>query len=59
MQQIFEDEKPALFLYNPYYLYLLPQQLKGQAVQTANIPAEIFSDVENWYLFAERNWSFN
>jgi len=59
MQKIFEDEKPALFLYNPYYLYLLPQQLKGQAVQTANIPAEIFSDVENWYLFAERNWSFN
>jgi peptide/nickel transport system substrate-binding protein len=59
MQKIFEDEKPALFLYNPYYLYLLPQQLKGQAVQTANIPAEIFSDVENWYLFTERNWSFN
>ena len=54
MKEIFQKEKPALFLYNPYYLYVLPKKIQGHNIKRANIPAEIFSDVSYWYMKVER-----
>jgi peptide/nickel transport system substrate-binding protein len=54
IQEILSQEKPAIFLYNPFYLYLLPQTVKGNNIQYANIPSEKFADVENWYLNTRR-----
>ena len=50
---LFKD-KPALFLYNPFYLYILPEKVKGNNIQYANIPSEKFADIENWYINTKR-----
>ncbi|MFA5360651.1 MAG: ABC transporter substrate-binding protein [Candidatus Paceibacterota bacterium] len=54
IQKILSQEKPAIFLYNPFYLYLLPQTVKGNNIQYANVPSEKFADIENWYLYTKR-----
>ncbi len=54
IQQILRDEKPALFLYNPYYLYLLPKQIQGITFQFANLPAERWLDITNWFIYTKR-----
>lgn len=54
IQAILWEDKPALFLYNPFYLYILPQHVQGYEIQYANIPSEKFSDIENWYIYTKR-----
>lgn len=58
MEEIFLKEKPALFLYNPYYLYLFPKKLEGNKIEKANLPSEIFIDINQWYLKSERVLKF-
>lgn len=55
IQNILIEDKPALFLYNPFYLYILPQKVKGYNVQYANLPSEKFVDIENWYIHTKRS----
>jgi len=54
IQNILFEDKPALFLYNPFYLYILPQKIKGNNIQFANLPSERFADIENWYIYTKR-----
>jgi len=54
IQGILIANKPALFLYSPFYLYILPQKIKGYNIQYANLPSEKFSDIENWYIYTKR-----
>ena len=54
IQKILNEDKSALFLYNPFYLYLLPQKVQGNNIQYANMPSEKFTDIENWYLRTKR-----
>ncbi|NMB92422.1 MAG: hypothetical protein GYA31_02265 [Parcubacteria group bacterium] len=50
IQKILSEDKPALFLYNPYYLYLLPNKVQGVSIQYANLPAERWLDITNWFI---------
>lgn len=54
IQGILLKDNPALFLYSPFYLYILPQKVKGYNIQYTNIPSEKFSDIENWYIYTNR-----
>ena len=54
IKEIFEKDKPALFLYNTYYLYLLPVNVKGSNINLANFPSERFADISNWYIYTQR-----
>lgn len=54
IQEILAKEKPAIFLYNPFYLYILPKKVKGNNIQYANLSSEKFSDIENWYINTKR-----
>ncbi|MGC8881044.1 MAG: ABC transporter substrate-binding protein [Minisyncoccia bacterium] len=54
IKEIFGQEKPALFLYNTYYLYLLPNKIKGNSVKISNFASERFADVYNWYIYIQR-----
>lgn len=54
IQQILNQDKPALFLYNPYYLYLLPNKVKGVSIEYANLPAERWLDITNWFIKTRR-----
>jgi peptide/nickel transport system substrate-binding protein len=56
IQTILVADKPAIFLYNPYYLYLLPRRIQGMNIKYANLSSERWSDVENWFIYTKRKF---
>ena len=50
------EELPAIPLYTQLYLYLLPRNLQGVAVQKISLPADRFNDVNLWYRKTERSF---
>ena len=56
LQDIIINNAPALFLYNPDYIYMVSEKIKG--IETSKIidPAKRFSNVSNWYIKTKRVW---
>lgn len=58
--QAFEEQIkkdiPAIFLYSPYYIYMIPKKLEGFETETITIPSERFSQVYKWHIEKERVW---
>ncbi len=56
LQNIIIKDAPALFLYNPDYVYWVSSKVKG--VDTTKIidPAERFVNIANWYTKTHRVW---
>ena len=55
-QEILLEDAPALFLYNPDYLYLVSNQVKGIQAKIITDPSKRFSGIENWYIKTKRAW---
>lgn len=55
-QTILDQEKPAIFLYSPHYLYALPKKLRGFTLERVAVPADRFNGVEQWYMKTRRVW---
>ena len=51
-----KKDKPAIFLYSPYYLYLVSKRLNVPETTIITTPAERFSNVNEWYLYTTRVW---
>ncbi|HCW88099.1 hypothetical protein A2Z53_00965 [Candidatus Giovannonibacteria bacterium RIFCSPHIGHO2_02_42_15] len=47
---------PAVFLYSPYFLYIVPPQLKGSETEHIMTPAERFANVYNWHFETAYVW---
>ncbi|MCX6718547.1 MAG: ABC transporter substrate-binding protein [Candidatus Staskawiczbacteria bacterium] len=56
LQDIILADAPALFLYNPDYLYWVSEGIKG--IDTTKIvdPAKRFENIVNWYINTKRVW---
>jgi peptide/nickel transport system substrate-binding protein len=56
LQDTILADAPALFLYNPDYLYWVSEKIKG--IDTTKIvdPAKRFAGVGNWYVQTRRVW---
>ncbi|MEK7170298.1 MAG: peptide ABC transporter substrate-binding protein [Patescibacteria group bacterium] len=50
-------DAPAIFLYSPEFIYVLPKALKGFTLNRTTIPSERFLDVEHWYMNTEKVWN--
>ncbi len=59
--QTFETElakdTPAIFLYSPDYIYIIPEQLKGVRLGTVVTSSDRFLDVSHWYIETDKVWS--
>jgi peptide/nickel transport system substrate-binding protein len=49
---------PAIFLYSPDYIYVVPERLKGLSFGALTTPSERFLSVKDWYVQTERVWEF-
>jgi len=47
---------PAIFLYSPDFIYVIPQSLKGVNVEGLAVPSDRFDSVKNWYMNTEKVW---
>lgn len=53
-QKILIEDVPALFLYSPYYLYVVSEKVKGIDVENVVVPSQRFSEVYKWYVKTNR-----
>jgi len=51
-----EKDIPAIFLYSPEYIYLVPKYLMGLNTDTITIPSERFTQINQWYIETEKIW---
>ncbi len=54
VQEIISEELPVLFLYSPFYLFIVDRDVKNITVSVINIPARRFSGIEEWYIKTKR-----
>ena len=56
LQNTILSDAPALFLYNPDYIYWVSEKVKG--IDTTKIvdPAKRFENIQNWYVNTRRVW---
>lgn len=53
-QNILIEDSPAVFLYNPDYLYFVSKKIKGIKGKIIVDPSKRFSEIENWYIKTRR-----
>ena len=56
LQDLVINDAPALFLYNPDYIYWVSSKTKGVDTQKIIDPAKRFVNITNWYIKTKRVW---
>ena len=54
LQQLIYEDKPAIFLFSPNYIYAAPKNLGGLELKLAITPSDRFEKVNEWYLRTAR-----
>ena len=54
-QKLVIADAPAVFLYNPLYLYPQTKSIRGFNNTIISTPSDRFSDIENWYINTSRS----
>jgi peptide/nickel transport system substrate-binding protein len=55
---IIATEQPAIFLYSPEFIYVVPKSLYGVRLGALTTPSERLQNVYMWYTDTERVWNF-
>ena len=50
------NDKPAVFLYAPYFIYITPQKVQNVTLGSLGSAAERFSNVYQWYIETNNVW---
>jgi peptide/nickel transport system substrate-binding protein len=53
-----EEDTPAVFLYSPDFIYIVPQTLEGIIPKYIGTPSDRFLAVYNWYLETDTVWNW-
>lgn len=56
LEKEIKTDIPAIFIYSPDFLYVVPSALRGFSLGHITIPAERFLEIEKWYLETEKVW---
>ncbi len=51
-------DTPAVFLYTPDFIYILPPKVRGVSVGPISISSERFLNAHEWYIETDRVWHF-
>ena len=54
LQTIISEDRPAIFLYSPIYLYIAPKSFGGFDEKVINTPSDRFENIQNWHLKTTR-----
>ncbi|MEK7107379.1 MAG: ABC transporter substrate-binding protein [Patescibacteria group bacterium] len=57
-EAIIVKEQPAIFIYSPEFIYVVPKNLQGIRLGALTTPSERFQNVYEWYTDTERIWNF-
>ncbi|MFA5652407.1 MAG: ABC transporter substrate-binding protein, partial [Candidatus Paceibacterota bacterium] len=51
-----KKDVPAVFLYTPEFIYVVPGKINGLTLWTVTLPFERFLNVNNWYIETNNLW---
>ncbi len=51
-----KKDVPAVFLYSPDFIYVVPEKLKGVSLGTITLPFERFLGIGSWYIETNNLW---
>ncbi len=57
-QKEIDADVPAVFLYSPNFLYLLPKKVQGVGLPQITVSSERFIGIADWYIETDRVWKF-
>ncbi|MEA2112396.1 MAG: ABC transporter substrate-binding protein [Patescibacteria group bacterium] len=57
-QEEIANDKPAVFLYSPKFIYIVPKEIKNIWINQITIPSERFLDISEWYIRTDKVWKF-
>ncbi len=57
-QEEVASDKPAIFLYSPKFIYIVPKKIKNIWINQITIPSERFLDINEWYIETNKVWKF-
>jgi len=49
-------DMPAVFVYSPYFLYIVPEKIQGLKLDSVTIPSERFLNISSWYIESDKVW---
>lgn len=55
--KIIKEEQPAIFLFTPQFIYVLPEKVRGVELGALVTASERFLSVHEWYTDTERVWN--
>lgn len=55
---IVQNDRPAIFLYSPDFIYIVPTRIRDIRIGALSSSAERFLNVYQWYSDTERVWNF-
>jgi peptide/nickel transport system substrate-binding protein len=58
MQKEIASDMPAIFIYSPDYLYIIPAKLQGLDTTSITGSSERFANVHKWYTDTKKVWRF-
>lgn len=50
------DDSPAVFVYSPHFIYIVPKKVKNVSLEQITTPNERFSEVSKWYIETNNVW---
>lgn len=53
---VIRQDTPAIFIYSPSFIYVLPDRLKGITLSSLTTPADRFANIDQWYVKTEKVW---
>ena len=56
IQNLINQDIPAVFLYSPEFLYLIPTSVKNIKLPLINTPSDRFFSIYQWYINTDRVW---
>jgi peptide/nickel transport system substrate-binding protein len=55
-EKIVEDDVPAVFLYSPEFIYVVPEKVKGIEFASITTPSDRFYGMSKWYIATDSVW---
>ena len=52
-----KKDVPAIFLYSPDFMYVLPEKIKGFAFGRLTTPSDRFAGIHQWYTGTDKVWN--
>ena len=55
-QEEIAKDIPAVFIYSPDFIYIIPHKIKGLHTGIITVPSERFLDIHTWYIETDNVW---